>query len=420
MMINTREFLQPVWRRLNVWLLIIPIIYFATDGHLLTKSGNVATNLSSTGRGWVVWVEQFITWTLVIVSSWDHFPRVLKALLRYKSFTLLLGWICLSVLWSSSPGDTVRRVTMFALTLLFSYLLAERFSREEQMAISVMACTVVTLLSLFAVFALPSIGHGPNGEWKGVFGHKNALGVNLMFLSLSSFFVKARTSVDKIVLVGIILLAGLLEVKSETRTGWLLVIIALAYILYIKYISRFRRLDTVAVLLTSGAGIVAIALWGLFHVENIALLLGKSSDLTGRIPIWAVVLRAIYKHPVLGYGYGGFWNELHGESFSAIAELGWAVPSAHNGYLDICLQLGVVGLLLFLWSMLSAALNLVKCLAVGDRSNYVLWCGAIILLVAVGSIDETFILYPNSFDTVLYVMACIGLQKASKLRGESK
>ena len=70
---------------------------------------------------------------------------------------------------------------------------------------------------------------------------------------------------------------------------------------------------------------------------------------------------AISKRPLLGYGYGGFWRGLSGESGNVISYVGFGVPHAHSGYLNIWLQIGAVGLGLFLASLFIA---LTKCIRV--------------------------------------------------------
>ncbi len=93
--------------------------------------------------------------------------------------------------------------------------------------------------------------------------------------------------------------------------------------------------------------------------------------------------------------------------------VGFPLGHAHNGYLNLWLQLGLMGLLLFIWSLVAATRNGVKSLWLGDH-NYVAWCLGIILLVIVGNIDESFIMKYNSLAAMLYVMVCVGLSKSAR------
>src|SRR5260370_3980243 len=51
----------------------------------------------------------------------------------------------------------------------------------------------------------------------------------------------------------------------------------------------------------------------------------------------------------LGYGYSAFWVGKDGKESAAIWQaLKWSVPHSHNGYLDVLVEVGMVGLVLFL------------------------------------------------------------------------
>ena len=76
--------------------------------------------------------------------------------------------------------------------------------------------------------------------------------------------------------------------------------------------------------------------------------LGKSPDASGRFYIWDKVLTLIEDKPILGWGWTGYW--IPGvEPWDGLVVIN-SVPmyQAHNAYLDVWLQLGLVGLGLFL------------------------------------------------------------------------
>jgi O-antigen ligase len=75
-------------------------------------------------------------------------------------------------------------------------------------------------------------------------------------------------------------------------------------------------------------------------------LVGKDPTLTGRLPLWRTVFLSIQERPLLGYGYGAFWRGWAGPSARVWTLHLWEPPHAHNGYLDLWLDLGLVGLAL--------------------------------------------------------------------------
>jgi O-antigen ligase len=102
--------------------------------------------------------------------------------------------------------------------------------------------------------------------------------------------------------------------------------------------------SVVIVLLAAGATV------GTVLVNNSALvlaLLGRSSTLTGRIDIWRAALVPIMNRPFLGYGFDAFWLGAKGESGLIDRTVHYLVPHAHNGALELLLNLGAIGLALF-------------------------------------------------------------------------
>ena len=81
----------------------------------------------------------------------------------------------------------------------------------------------------------------------------------------------------------------------------------------------------------------------LFDVrETVIAMLGRRPDLTDRVPMWHDLLGMV-NNPLIGFGYESFWT---GERRRLIEDK-WGIGNqAHNGYLDVYLNLGIVGLCL--------------------------------------------------------------------------
>jgi O-antigen ligase len=72
---------------------------------------------------------------------------------------------------------------------------------------------------------------------------------------------------------------------------------------------------------------------------------GKDESLTGRTDLWDELFKMGQRHAVLGAGYESFWTDRNAAYLKDI--FFWGVHQAHNGYIEIWLNLGYVGLLLF-------------------------------------------------------------------------
>jgi O-antigen ligase len=76
-------------------------------------------------------------------------------------------------------------------------------------------------------------------------------------------------------------------------------------------------------------------------------LVFSDPSLTGRTPIWNFTVSQFNRSPILGLGFGALWQS--GAWINPWLEnsgLLWTMNEAHNGYLDIAAQLGIVGALL--------------------------------------------------------------------------
>ncbi|MFN3242447.1 MAG: O-antigen ligase family protein [Planctomycetota bacterium] len=73
-------------------------------------------------------------------------------------------------------------------------------------------------------------------------------------------------------------------------------------------------------------------------------LVGRDESMSGRDTLWADVFNAGMKSPVFGSGYGAFWYEGRGRELTGT----WNPRQAHNAYIDVFVDIGVLGLLLVL------------------------------------------------------------------------
>jgi O-antigen ligase len=94
------------------------------------------------------------------------------------------------------------------------------------------------------------------------------------------------------------------------------------------------------------------------NLETIVVdILGKDLTFNGRIPIWTLAIEKGLERPWLGYGYDGFWTSdesylIYRNTWLWEGFVNGEIMHAHNGFIDIFLELGFVGLSLCLLSFL--------------------------------------------------------------------
>ena len=76
-------------------------------------------------------------------------------------------------------------------------------------------------------------------------------------------------------------------------------------------------------------------------------LIGKDITFTGRTYLWAAIWEVIKKHILIGCGFQGYWVISNKDLLELYKNFVWLPNQAHNGYLDILNEIGIVGLVLF-------------------------------------------------------------------------
>ncbi|MEL6930615.1 MAG: O-antigen ligase [Cyanobacteria bacterium J06600_6] len=270
---------------------------------------------------------------------------------------LLLGVVCFSYFWSINPEQTFRFGTYAIGTTGFGLYLATRYSLEEQMKLLGWTYGILLILSLLFAIALPKYGIMAGvheGALRGVFTHKNQFGAFMApagVIFLLNALRGARFSWVYWVLL--VLNCGAM-VMSQSLTA--LATFGLMLVLCIIYrILRWRyEVMISAVLAVTAIGFIGLVLFaGYVGSDSLLSNLGRDSTLSGRTLIWGYVWDQIQLKFWLGYGMTAFWNGLDGPSSYIQYAMRIGVIYAHNGFLDLWLSIGLVGLGIFLVSFFS-------------------------------------------------------------------
>ena len=154
------------------------------------------------------------------------------------------------------------------------------------------------------------------------------------------------------------------------------------------------------------------------YFNQILAALDKDPTLTERTIIWAQVVPSIAKHPLVGYGYSAFWAGLHGESMQTILTTGWMQGQAQDGYLDILLQVGFLGLvptvLLFLRG-LGQATNLIQRKLLDSSTSLAI---VLLPLILIENIGESSLMAPLGLPWFLALIA-LSILGSSSQRAEA-
>jgi exopolysaccharide production protein ExoQ len=185
------------------------------------------------------------------------------------------------------------------------------------------------------------------GRIQGITGNANLLGFAAL-LAVITFSVQiAARSTSRVWTTGWLIIA--LGVLALTRSSTVL-IAGLAVALVALYLWLVRRVpEERRVPWFVGGGVLAAA--GITAVivfrDNLLAVLGRSPDLTNRLDIWDTVIGLANQRPAVGWGWTGYWWPWVEPFQDLIVIKGVPYYQAHNAWLDIYLQLGIVGLVVF-------------------------------------------------------------------------
>jgi exopolysaccharide production protein ExoQ len=346
------------------------------------------------------WIPVYL---ITFLLAAPRLPAVWRAAMWSPLIVVLLALAMASMLWSLAPADTLRRCFAITGTTLLGLYLAARFEPRELIRLLGWAFAVVMVLSVLFVAAKPGVGiSGPPhpGAWRGVFSHKNGMG-QTMLLALLTFVTLAATSRRKRWPIALAVGAAGLLVLSTSKTplavGSVLVLVGLLVRAMYRHPDRAGYLGALVVIAALAAPFAVFVI-----LEPVLTLLGRDLTLTGRTDIWQMAWGAILESPLLGYGYSGFWTATTGPVLDIWFIAGWQVPNAHQGFLDLMLAFGVVGLLLYVLLFLRTMIRTLRMVRRGDPWT-ALWSVCVLTLFLIYGFVESNIMEQNKISWVLFV-----------------
>jgi exopolysaccharide production protein ExoQ len=284
---------------------------------------------------------------------------------------LFFAYMAVSAIWSETPGLSWKRWIRTAGDLLFALLIATERNPLQGLAAVIRRSSMILIpFSLVLAKYYGPLGrahdkHDGGDTWIGVATHKNALGALCLVAAL--YFLwhlylmrrgRARTlEIGELQpWVGMVYL-GMIAIlfaggSSPSMTALLVFFVTAAAF----GMSEWSRGDLGLFLKRAVALIIAaLAIHGAsrfvfdFAIHHVVLeSIGRSPSLTDRLDIWPHLIDLSRSHAVLGAGFGSFWTEsIHLEMIDRLAMGNWAPAQAHNGYLEVYIHLGLVGLLVF-------------------------------------------------------------------------
>ena len=341
----------------------------------------------------------------------------LRALSKGGVLWIFVALMIASLGWSMSPSYTEESIRGEVLPMTaFALYFASRFNIREQMQIVAVTLGIGALLSLFYAVAIPSIGRHVgdefDGAWKGIYPQKNNFSTT-MTLTMLVFFILSLVNQnykERLLARFSLLFSVALIVLSTSKSG-LIVFIFMLIVVLISRLFSWKGRRSVLVLDIGGLAVLCLGVVLSVTWQAIVIDLGKDPTLSARTYIWTGAIEKIMQQPLLGYGRAAFWvpDSIPAWEVGALASKGFIPSHAHNGFIDIALELGLVGLGLFILGFIPTYLLALR-RAYQARHPEDLWPFAFLTLLVISNMTETVLITRTSPYWVMYMVLFLSLR----------
>jgi len=339
-----------------------------------------------------------------------HRGAVHNLFTRYWPVLIPPLFAILSVFWAADFSLAFRRsVALFLFTLLGIWL-AERFTPRGLFNCVLTAMLLLCLASLLAIVLAPGWGihtaaNGTNmehvGSWRGVLAHKNDLGRLAAYTGMLFVLAGVMRPRYRAFYLSSAAIAMVLVIGSRSGQGIVLLVlplVAILALLWLRTLSPKHR--ALALVLLVPFSVVFTMISGAIAAVILEAL-GKDPTLTGRTEIWDAVWQALSGNFLFGGGYGSGWEFVSYKVRIYLSSPDTTLSHAHNGYLDLMTDIGLIGVTITLLIYLWALAKLFRMFMVGRETEFAAFGFVTIVFCLAGNWVASFLL-PH--DKVFWVL----------------
>jgi exopolysaccharide production protein ExoQ len=301
-------------------------------------------------------IDRTIFSILIVLAIWCLFRRKLKWTDIFENNPWLMALIILagvSILWSDYPLVSVKRWIRAAGTAAAALIViteAHPFRAVQTILRRLTFLHLPISLLLIKYYDNFGIGYDEYGTKAicGITNNKNTLGrlcmVSLLYLIYALLNRtkqgEGKTKSHLSLLLLYLCFSVWLLLKANSATSLVCTLLGVMIIFIGSFMGISRRIATFIIFI--GLPLFLI-LWFCGFGSSVVAGLGRDTSLTGRTDLWAELID-MRGNMLFGTGYGAFWI---GKRLDVLWQRHWWMPNmAHNGYLEIYLELGVVGIVI--------------------------------------------------------------------------
>jgi len=323
----------------------------------------------------------------------------------------LAGFLLLSTLWSVDPQDTATRAVLYLFVVIGAIGIASNLDGDEFMSLLALTCFLSGAASLVLLAVSPANAQvitADSVDFRGIFSQKNVLGEAMVVGALASLHGLRVGNGKRLRYAVILVLVAAVAFVSKSATSCLTIF---AFCGTDAAMTLIRKGGTARILaICATISVLPLLIFGAAFPDSILEMIGKDPTLTGRTDIWTYVLADIYQKPLLGWGYLAFWSP-HNLAAMEISEVfHWFVPQAHNGLLEMLLNVGLIGTVFFIILWVRNVRLAIRCLRTSEKAlaiSCLLSCVGVILV----GISEIVLIAPFEASTGVFFITGLMCEK---------
>jgi exopolysaccharide production protein ExoQ len=349
----------------TLWLMYCAsrsVEYWFTGGGLIGEGGDIVEGSP---------LDRILLSILIVIALMILFKRKInwsQVLRENRWLMIMFLYMLVSILWSDFPFVSFKRWVKTAGTVIMAMVVLTEMNPLESLVTIIRRTSYVLIpYSIVLIKYFGNLGRQYSRwagatSWCGVSLTKNTLGalcvVSIFFLvwelirrnKITGFKSIWYQSVANLLVLGmsIVLLRGPGGIISSATSFGVLIIGLSTFILLRRSKNGLKSLNNAIWTGVLGCALILITLNAVLDkplMTHLTSFMGRDETLTGRTDlIWSELIPIALKNPVLGVGYGAFWIR---------PIFDFSINEAHNGYLDVFIELGIIGIILLMFLIIS-------------------------------------------------------------------
>jgi len=301
-------------------------------------------------------INQIVFSGIFILSVITLIPKINSLKLFFKVegiLFLFLFWCFATIFWSEHPLVSFKRYFQF-ITIIIVILSIIIYVKDIDKIFKLVKYIFILYLfvSIVTIVTVPKAIDN-FGNLRGIAPTKNNFGQILLLISLTFFLELFKNDIRKRIAYFFIFFISLILLLGSNSITSILTFFSISFLfLIIKLKHQFEYFGMGKMFFVfSLIFLLAITTLTIFYPEEIlgpiTSSIGKDLTLTGRVDIWIAILIIAKPYILFGCGFQGFWVKTNPFLAEWWESNNWLLTSAHNGYIDMINEIGIIGFILF-------------------------------------------------------------------------